>query len=401
MMIDLGSIPLSFQDRPVATQQTPRNSDSTRKRKSKSPPEPVYLPMQKGKQMETPHGFDALQIYYPQLKADDRTTVLYQLLPKSYSRKWTHDWRVAFEKQRGHNSTLWELARALGNDLKSGKVIIGEQSKAGKYKSDGDSPDEKHEVKENTDTVQGAPAISGSTTVPIGPLSGEVLDTLHKYFRAYVNQTQHQTRLDAIKEVEESSVDSLMCGVCTDSFQPSDVVACNGEEALHFFCKACFVNYVTVTVQSGPIQSIQCPDPQCKSLFATADVKSNLSEWDLLMIDHRETSRDRRVALAAKAVLHCICGAVGIVTDELIGNGRIACPGCPRRYCAKCGNEDHGDSTCPPSSETLQWLDKNSKECPNCKNRIEKNGGCKLQTNFVFLFMLWSLLEKVSFCLPF
>lgn len=375
---------------------TPRataTSSSTRKRKS--PPEPSYLPMQKGKEIAKLTGFDALQIYYPQLKANDRTTVLFQLLPTNYSRKWTQGWRVAFEKQRGSGSTLWELVRALGDEISKKNVIIPEQSKAGKYKGE---PDTKPKAALKSDTAQESPKASGSTTVPIGPLSGEVLDSLYEHFRAYVNRAQHKIRLEAIKEVEESA-DSLMCGVCTDSFQPSDIVACNGDEELHFFCKTCFVNYVTVTVESGPIQSIKCPNPQCQSLFATADVKLNLSDWDLLMIDHRETSRDRRVALAAKAVLHCICGAVGIVTDELIGNGRIACPGCDRRYCAKCGNDDHGHSTCPPSSETLQWLDKNSKECPNCKNRIEKNGGCKFP--FAFCLSLLDLGRDLFSVLPF
>ena len=29
---------------------------------------------------------------------------------------------------------------------------------------------------------------------------------------------------------------------------------------------------------------------------------------------------------------------------------------------------------------TMQWLNDNSKECPNCKQRVEKNGGCDHMT---------------------
>ena len=43
-----------------------------------------------------------------------------------------------------------------------------------------------------------------------------------------------------------------------------------------------------------------------------------------------------RVALAAKAVLRCKCGAVGIVIKEEVGNGCISCPGCDARYCVDC-----------------------------------------------------------------
>ena len=38
-------------------------------------------------------------------------------------------------------------------------------------------------------------------------------------------------------------------------------------------------------------------------------------------------------------------------------------------------------STRPPSAENVQWLDKNSKECPHCKNRIKKNVGCNQMTS--------------------
>lgn len=186
------------------------------------------------------------------------------------------------------------------------------------------------------------------STPPIGPLSGEILDTLRKFFRAHVGRSRHKANLESIEAISDDGGDGLTCSVCCDTFKPEDTVPCSGDE-LHFFCKSCFSSYATVTVQSGPIQSIKSPIPGCDSLFATADAKANLSAWDLLMIEHRETSRDRRVCLAAKAVLHCECGAVAIITEEDVGNGRVACPGegCGKRYCCKCGNNDHGTEACP------------------------------------------------------
>ena len=38
-------------------------------------------------------------------------------------------------------------------------------------------------------------------------------------------------------------------------------------------------------------------------------------------------------------------------------------------------------STRPLSAENVQWLDKNSKKCPHCKNRIKKNVGCDHMTS--------------------
>ena len=64
-----------------------------------------------------------------------------------------------------------------------------------------------------------------------------------------------------------------------------------------------------------------------------------------------------------------------------VGDGIVKCPGqgCGLRYCARCGNGEHGSSACPPSSDMLRFLDKHSKttkRCPNCATAIEKNGGC-------------------------
>ena len=35
---------------------------------------------------------------------------------------------------------------------------------------------------------------------------------------------------------------------------------------------------------------------------------------------------------------------------------------------------------CPPPSDTLKWLKKHAKPCPNCHNQIQKNGGCDHMT---------------------
>lgn len=378
-----------------------------RRRRLKKTPPPAVVPMQKGKSMTTPTGFDALDMYYPHLKAGDRTVVLHQLAAGfKFSKKWTHTWRVAWEKKHGPKSTLWDMVAAFSDEITSKGsatlLIDGKKDKGQGHAADEDDGDRKMPAQPKgspSGKASNFPSLfpagkdsssCGKTLVPattsIGPLSTQVLNTLQVHFRAYVGRAHHKAMLDAIESVGEndsSRKDSaLTCSVCADAFDPSNVVPCSSETELHFFCKPCFVSYATITVQAGPIQGIVCPMPKCNSVFATSDVKGTLSDWDVLMIERRESSRDRRVALAGKAVLHCECGAVGIVTESDIGNGRVLCPGetCGRCYCCKCGNYDHGTSPCPPPAETVQWLDKNSKECPNCKNRIEKNGGCKYST---------------------
>jgi len=44
------------------------------------------------------------------------------------------------------------------------------------------------------------------------------------------------------------------------------------------------------------------------------------------------------------------------------------------------GNFAHGRTPCPPPADTLKWLKKHAKPCPNCHNQIQKNGGCDHMT---------------------
>jgi hypothetical protein len=377
----------------VNDQPPPRNNNVSRKRKrhlssgkySKSamspPKEAKPTAMEKGKAMQRPQGFDAIDMYYPRLKANDRTSILYNLVSNctnsgNKTKKFVHDFRVKFEKSNP-KSTLWNMAKEFSEEITrlegESKMPFSDKKKLKKSGDDNNGNQHKENKPVTKNIVDSN--LDKKPTAAIGSLSGEVLDTLEKYFAAYHAQKEHKQMLEAIEPT--TSPGSLTCCICSDDFDAGDTVACGGDD-IHFFCKSCLSSYCTLTLESGPIQSIKCAMPDCKALFATHDIKSILSEYDILKIEHREECRDRRVAMAAKAMLHCECGVVAIVTEEDMGDGRIACPGsgCGRRFCAKCGNDDHGKESCPPPAETVQWLDKHSKQCPNCSNRIEKNGGC-------------------------
>ena len=93
-----------------------------------------------------------------------------------------------------------------------------------------------------------------------------------------VGQKDHKAMLDAIEPAPTESPGSLTCCICSDDFDAGDTVACSGDD-IHFFCKPCLSSYCTLTLESGPIQSITCAMPDCKALYATNDVKSSLQSW--------------------------------------------------------------------------------------------------------------------------
>ena len=113
---------------------------------------------------------------------------------------------------------------------------------------------------------------------------------------------------------------------CAERFSLTNAVHCEGERVLHWLCKPCFNQYCTITLQKGSSVSIPCAIPNCESLYSAASARSGLGALDLLCMEEREAARNQRVALAAKAVLRCVCGEVGVVMEEDIGNGIVSCP---------------------------------------------------------------------------
>jgi ariadne-1 len=63
---------------------------------------------------------------------------------------------------------------------------------------------------------------------------------------------------------------------------------------------------------------------------------------------------------------------------------------CGQSFCFACGYEGHAPADCDvvklwvrkceDDSETANWIQANTKECPKCSSTIEKNGGCNHMT---------------------
>lgn len=89
--------------------------------------------------------------------------------------------------------------------------------------------------------------------------------------------------------------------------------------------------------------------------------------------------RCENVAMATSSVrsIRCTCGMV---------------------FCFKCGEEAHVPATCADmvcwaekcknESETANWILANTKKCPKCMTRIEKNQGCNHMVRNTFLHSL-------------
>lgn len=175
------------------------------------------------------------------------------------------------------------------------------------------------------------------------------------------------------------------CNICYDELDntPSNGfgLGCN-----HFFCTSCFKYYLSNLVKEGPhCVTAHCPEHKCKQAVTKAVFKHFLSpaDWETYT---RYVSR--RFIECTKTLRYCPapnCEKVAVSS----GCNNICCE-CHFQYCFGCGEEEHVPASCEQVSqwnikcnsdgESAKWIFANTKKCPKCCTRIEKNQGCNHMT---------------------
>jgi len=176
------------------------------------------------------------------------------------------------------------------------------------------------------------------------------------------------------------------CPVCLDARTAYTALGCG-----HMVCTECFREYVVHKIDDeGPaVLRARCPGVSCPLVLTPELVlavapqdKSGkfLAYWDQSYVDdnpHFEWCPGPS------------CGRVLRLLqppDALVpGAVAVAC-NCGQRFCFRCRQDDHSPASCEQlskwlekckdDSETYNWLQANTRTCPECKTAIEKNGGC-------------------------
>lgn len=178
------------------------------------------------------------------------------------------------------------------------------------------------------------------------------------------------------------------CSICGDESDALLPLSCCG----HSFCKECLHDWFrALNSQHKPIV---CPQAGCGCRCSIYDVKAVMSD--------AEVSEIERVVLvsylaALEDFVWCPtpgCGS-GMLVDLSNGAGcsNVTCPKCKVTFCTKC-YASHGEKSCRAKydeASSNEWLKANTKECPKCKARIVKNGGCShmrcVQCNYEFCWI--------------
>lgn len=126
-----------------------------------------------------------------------------------------------------------------------------------------------------------------------------------------------------------------------------------------------------------------CPEHKCPQISSEVVFAEFLSPEDL--------KRYQAFSLTSfvdinKTLRFCPGKDCGMVVKAPLSYPRSVRCNCGSVFCFRCGEEAHDPSKCAElamwkekcqnESETANWILANTKQCPKCKTRIEKNQGC-------------------------
>eukprot|EP01111_Echinosteliopsis_oligospora_P007913 TRINITY_DN2326_c0_g1_i1.p1 TRINITY_DN2326_c0_g1~~TRINITY_DN2326_c0_g1_i1.p1 ORF type:complete len:717 (+),score=210.13 TRINITY_DN2326_c0_g1_i1:95-2245(+) len=166
----------------------------------------------------------------------------------------------------------------------------------------------------------------------------------------------------------------------------------------HRFCNDCWQTYITMKIKEGDSNRILCMGHKCKNVFdsylISSFVKGRVLERyqkELLESYVNDSLRKKWCPSAP----HC-----GYAVEINYGSEiDIECA-CGLNFCFKClESPPHSPCTCDmmkkwvlkskDDSETANWLQSRTKECPKCGKTIEKDGGCNLVTCKCGQYFCW------------
>eukprot|EP01006_Ploeotia_vitrea_P024618 TRINITY_DN57445_c0_g1_i1.p1 TRINITY_DN57445_c0_g1~~TRINITY_DN57445_c0_g1_i1.p1 ORF type:complete len:607 (+),score=257.86 TRINITY_DN57445_c0_g1_i1:45-1865(+) len=195
------------------------------------------------------------------------------------------------------------------------------------------------------------------------------------------------TRLEAnlvlAPDDHDDATSSYECLVCyEDELKLADLALL--DECAHYLCSACMTHYVTDKINDGRVVDMACPDPDCDRLIGISEVRrfvdgKTLEKYESFLLDgYLKSDPNARWCLRPG----CETAMIGSKDHPM-----LVCPQCQYTFCFNCEVEWHADSTCEQyqqwkvdnaqgADKYADWAKKNTKPCPKCNVRIEKNGGC-------------------------
>ena len=176
----------------------------------------------------------------------------------------------------------------------------------------------------------------------------------------------------------------VLCDVCLQSYFVNNhkALACE-----HYYCRDCWQHYLHYNIISNAqATNIQWMSTDCNILVPEDFVEFFFSNSTI--VKERYDKLCFRDCIESNPYLRACVGhncSIIIKAKEYKAK-RVVCKECNSSYCFKCGCEYHAPTDCQTiklwltkcadDSETANYISAHTKDCPECKMTIEKNGGC-------------------------
>jgi ariadne-1 len=225
----------------------------------------------------------------------------------------------------------------------------------------------------------------------------KVLRNAGVYCRCNTNNTNNNTN----NKATSTTTTSQECPICYEDNTSHNMLAmpCG-----HAFCMDCWHDFCTNAVQDqGPaaVTALTCPQATCPEIVTEVEMEQALlrtkNNNDKRTLQKYYNFQLRAFVEANHYTRWCPgpgCERVACAESAaaMESEGAIAhCDVCTNvEFCVVCGEEPHAPSPCKElaiwnekcrnESETANWILANTKSCPKCSSRIEKNQGCNHMT---------------------
>lgn len=165
----------------------------------------------------------------------------------------------------------------------------------------------------------------------------------------------------------------------------------------HAFCLDCWTDFAVNLVQHEGRATATCPHAGCTEVVTQDEVQPAL-EHKHPQLWHKYQQFQLKAYVEANTLTRWCPGPgceriawAPTASAMDAASGLAHCDQCLTRFCMMCGhNESHRPvpcrslsqwhEKCRNESETANWILANTKECPKCITRIEKNNGCNHMT---------------------
>ncbi len=173
------------------------------------------------------------------------------------------------------------------------------------------------------------------------------------------------------------------CGICFDEKNGNEftVLHCN-----HPYCTECLNGMVDMAIGQQSTNTLVCPHEGCRQRMNDADIRNICGQDNQKLNRYAEIAARERL-MAMPNGRHC---PTPNCNHAYAYNGQarnMRCPACRQRYCANCLLNHANNIPCEQAMQNniadnanaaanQEWQRRNTKPCPRCNVRIQKNGGC-------------------------